>query len=179
MATCPSCSHSGLKHTLISDTLAVHMCPNCEGLLVSLVAYRRWRETDHPSHEPDQPPINVSVDDSKDAIACGKCRALMTKYRISADSPNRIDYCAGCEDIWLDEGEWNLVEVLAGSDHLNTILTQPWQRKIVNESVEKMKQERLKARLGSDYEKVVELNDWLAGHTSRDVILTYLRRKSH
>lgn len=179
MADCPSCSHAGLKHTLLSDALPAHTCPSCDGLLVSLVAYRRWRETDHAPPKSSQLPNDVSVDDSKDAIACGKCRKLMTKFRISADSPNRIDYCAGCEDVWLDEGEWDLIEALAGSDHLATILTQPWQRRVIVESVEKMKHERLKTLLGSDYDKVMGLNDWLTDHTSRDVILTYLRRKSH
>ena len=40
----------------------------------------------------------------------------MSKYRINADKTNRLDYCPHCEEIWLDDGEWQLVEglVLAG-----------------------------------------------------------------
>jgi len=103
----------------------------------------------------------------------------MTKYRISADAPNRIDFCASCEDIWLDEGEWLLVESLAGSEHLATITTQPWQRRIQLESAEQMADERLKAAFGSDYEKVIELRDWLNDHAARDEIFAYLSRHPH
>lgn len=179
MSSCPVCPQSGLKHTLISESLPAHMCPACEGLLISLVAYRQWREHVEPPKRPDRPPTNVAVEDSKDAIACSKCGSMMTKYRISSESPNRIDFCEPCEDIWLDHGEWEIVEDLAGSDHLWTILTQPWQRRIVTESIDKMEVERLQDLLGPDYEKIVELSRWLTGHASRDLILTYLRRKSH
>lgn len=103
----------------------------------------------------------------------------MTKFRISIDAPNRIDFCAHCEDIWLDEGEWAMVEALAGSDHLATIITQPWQRKIRLEAEHRMESERLHTLFGDEYEKVMDLQKWLTDHPARDELLALLRRSVH
>ncbi len=45
MALCPQCDHSVLVHTLLTDNLAAYSCGKCLGTLVSLVAYRAWRES--------------------------------------------------------------------------------------------------------------------------------------
>lgn len=180
MATCPKCSTSGLKHTLISEDLPAHACPNCDGILIGLVVYRRWRETRHPSHgASDQIPDDVAEHDSKDVVSCAKCGGLMTKFRIMSAAPNHIDYCAHCEDIWLDHGEWELIDAMAGSDHLANILTQPWQRRVRSESQENMERDRLRELLGADYKKLADVKEWLDAHSSRDVILAYLRRTAH
>lgn len=180
MASCPRCSTTGLKHTLISEDLPAHACPDCDGLLISLIAYRRWRETHHPAKgASEQIPRDVADQDSKDVVGCTKCGGIMTKFRIMADSPNHIDFCAHCEDIWLDHGEWELIDAMAGADHLNTILTQPWQRRVRSESQENMERQRLRSMLGPDFDKVAELKDWLETHQHRDVIFAYLRRKLH
>ncbi len=180
MATCPRCPDTGLQHTLVSDSLPAHACPSCDGLLVGLVAYRRWRETHGTASTPAAGSTGtLAADDARDALSCSKCRRIMTKYRISPDAPNRIDFCAGCEDIWLDDGEWEMVELLAGSDHLANIVTQPWQYRLRGEALEKMERKRLAARLGDDFDKVRELANWLHDHEARDEIFAYLLRKSY
>ena len=35
----------GPRHTLLTDNLAAYSCGKCLGTLVSLVAYRAWRES--------------------------------------------------------------------------------------------------------------------------------------
>jgi len=144
-------------------------------MLISLVAYRHWRET-HAFGEPSGNYDAHPADDTDEAIACSKCLSLMTKYRISADAPNRIDFCAKCEDIWLDDGEWALVETLAGSDHLANIITQPWQRRVRMASEAQLETERLKSVFANDYDKVMELRAWLDDHPARNEVLVYLRR---
>ena len=118
------------------------------------------------------------VPDTQDVITCGKCRNLMTKYRISADSRNRIDLCAKCEDVWLDDGEWELIETLVGSHELANITSQPWQHKVTSDTVDKMASERLSKELGDDYQRIFELREWLEEHPSRFEILAYLSHKS-
>ena len=51
----------------------------------------------------------------------------MSKYRIRSDKNNRLDYCPHCEEIWLDEGEWELVEGLVASGEFTKVFTQAWQ----------------------------------------------------
>lgn len=179
MATCPNCSDAELRHTLVAGTLPAHSCHRCKGIQVSLVAYRDWRErsgtTENLKNNAD---TIAEVSDTKDALLCGKCRNVMTKFRVSADAANRIDFCSSCEEVWLDAGEWDLIGALVGSRHLANITTQPWQYRVMSDSVEVMALERLKKRLGSDYEKVVEFGDLLEGHPERLEILAYLAKRS-
>lgn len=164
-----------MRHTLVSNSLAAYGCDHCKGILISLLAYRDWRErtgvAQQPGGEADQP---VLVSDTRDALTCGKCSNLMTKYRISANAPNRIDFCARCEDVWLDEGEWELIETLVGSHQLANIASQPWQYRVMSDSREEMEARRLSGELGDDYEKMLEVAGWLERHPSRLEILAYL-----
>src|SRR5688572_17224366 len=115
MAQCPQCADSTLVHTMLAENLAAYSCGRCLGTLVSLVAYRAWRESSGRGRLPTAPDAIPDVDppDSIGAKKCPKCRSLMSKYRISAEKHNRLDYCAHCEEVWLDDGEWQLVESLA------------------------------------------------------------------
>jgi Zn-finger nucleic acid-binding protein len=179
MLTCPNCPDSELRHTLIAVSLPAHSCKKCKGLLISLVAYRAWRERTgihgRDGGAGDREPL---VSDTRDVIKCAKCSRLMTKYRVSADAPNRIDFCANCEEVWLDAGEWELIETLVGSDRLATITARPWQHRVTSDTIEKMEARRLAAALGDDYEKVKEIGDWLEDHPSRQLILAWLTDRS-
>lgn len=177
MTACPRCPHAGLRHTLIGDSLPAHTCPSCSGTLIGLIGYRLWRET----HKIDQASAGdagsvQTAGDTGEAISCSKCQSLMTKYRISADAPNRVDFCARCEDIWLDEGEWALVEALAGSDHLANIITQPWQRRVRIATEAQLETERLKTVFGEDYDRVIAFHEWLNAHPDKGEVLAYLLR---
>src|SRR5262249_22681259 len=129
MAQCPQCADSTLVHTMLAENLAAYSCGRCLGTLVSLAAYRAWRENSGR----DRLPVTaaaVAVGDAADSIAakkCPKCRSLMSKYRISAEKSNRLDYCPHCDEVWLDDGEWHLVEGLALSGDFARVFTQAWQ----------------------------------------------------
>jgi len=177
MATCPKCQDTELRHTLIAGNLTAHSCGRCTGLLISLIGYRRWREVHyHSTADAEAVKVNCETPDTKNAIACSRCRTVMIKYRISARSDHRIDYCASCEDIWLDGGEWELIENLVGSKHLARIFTQPWQHRIRLETVDIMRSDRLESSFGKDFEKIRDLKDWLDKHPAREEVLAYLQR---
>ena len=63
MALCPQCDHSILVHTLLTDDLAAYSCGKCLGTLVSLVAYRAWREKQGkgslPATQAPNPTLNL------------------------------------------------------------------------------------------------------------------------
>jgi len=179
MATCPKCRNTPLRHTLVTDHLAAHSCSGCKGLLVSLVAYRKWSEShDHTPSADESVEIIDETQDTKTAVACSRCQTVMTKYRISARTENRIDYCASCEDIWLDGGEWELISALVGSRHLARIFTQPWQHRIRSETVEIMQSNRLESLFGEEFDKILGIKKWLDDHSIREEIIAYLQRKS-
>lgn len=178
MASCPKCPGSGLKHTLLLENLPAHGCSRCDGLLLSLVVYRHWRETLSPmlSNEPVKIE-KVEVDDTEGSLMCPKCRALMTKYRFSSEVPNKLDFCAHCEELWFDAGEWGLAQAIAKSGHLAEVFGQPWQRKIRKEISDEMETKRLRNLLGVDFEKFAEFRNWFESHPQRSRLLALLSRK--
>jgi Zn-finger nucleic acid-binding protein len=178
MALCPQCDQSTLVHTLLTDELAGYSCGKCLGTLVSLVAYRAWRERagrevllDTPAAEAD-----FSPPDSIGAKKCPKCRSVMSKYRIRSDKINRLDYCPHCEEIWLDDGEWRMVEGLVASGEFTKVFSQAWQYAVSAGVISAMERERLRELLGEDYEKVAQFAEWLRTQPSKQEILALLGR---
>jgi Zn-finger nucleic acid-binding protein len=178
MAQCPQCADSTLVHAMLAENLAALSCGKCLGTLVSLVSYRAWREGSGRDRLRATAPAVADIDaaDSAAAKKCPKCRSLMSKYRISAEKTNRLDYCPHCDDVWLDNGEWELVEGLAQSGAFTRVFTQSWQHTVREELTEAMEDARLEALLGDDAGRVEEIHAWVAAHPQRLVILAILAR---
>jgi Zn-finger nucleic acid-binding protein len=178
MAQCPQCADSTLVHAMLTENLAGYSCGKCLGTLVSLAAYRAWRESTGRDRLPTTAAAiaDTSAADSIAAKKCPKCRSLMSKYRIRAEQTNRLDYCPHCDEVWLDDGEWSLVEGLALSGDFTRLFTQAWQNTVKTEVTEAMEAERLRSLLGSDYARVEEMLAWLQGHPRRLEILAILSR---
>jgi Zn-finger nucleic acid-binding protein len=144
---------------------------------VSLVAYRAWRERagTHalPAAEPAE--ADITPADSIGAKKCPKCRSLMSKYRISADKANRLDYCPHCEEIWLDDGEWRLIESLVMSGEFSRVFTQAWQFAVRTGITRAMEEQRLRELLGADYERFAKFAEWLQTQPARQEILAQLQ----
>ena len=179
MALCPLCDDSTLVHTMLTENLPGYSCGKCLGTLVSLVAYRSWRENTGRERLPATPAAMPDVDtpDSVAAKKCPKCRSLMSKYRISAEKTNRLDYCPHCDEVWLDDGEWQLVEGLALSGDFARLFTRAWQNMVKVELTGAMEAERLRTLLGGDYERVEQVRDWVQAHPRRLEILARLARR--
>ena len=96
MAQCPQCADSPLVHTMLAEGFAAYSCGKCLGTLVSLVAYRAWRERAATGALRATPAARDSPTSIRririGAKKCPKCRSLMSKYRISAgeDQPPRL-----------------------------------------------------------------------------------------
>ncbi len=155
MAQCPQCAPMGnestLVHAMLAEGLPAYSCGKCLGTLVSLVTYRAWRESAAGRHALRDFTAAAHEADAADSIAaknCPKCRSLMSKYRFSAGKSNRLDYCPHCEEIWLDEGEWQLVESLVASGEFTKVFTQAWQFALRGEITEAMHEQRLRELLG-------------------------------
>ena len=125
-----------------------------------------------------RPPAVADVDppDSTGAKKCPKCRSLMSKYRVTADKANRLDYCPHCEEIWLDEGEWQLVEGLVLAGDFTKVFTQAWQYAVRSGITTAMEEQRLREMLGGDYERVAQFAEWLQAQPAKQEILEFVRR---
>jgi Zn-finger nucleic acid-binding protein len=178
MAQCPQCADSPLVHAMLAEGLAGYSCGKCLGTLVSLVSYRLWRERTRGAAMPVAPAAveDMAPADSIGAKKCPKCRSLMSKYRFSAEKSNRLDYCPHCEEIWLDDGEWQLVEGLVVSGEFTKVFTQAWQYAVRADITGAMEEHRLRELLGEGYDRFADFARWLAAQPARHEILAQLAR---
>lgn len=176
MAQCPQCADSPLVHTMLAEDLAGYGCGRCLGTLVSLAAYRAWREGSGRHRLTPTAPAEHEAADTANAKNCPKCRSLMSKYRISADKTNRLDYCTHCDEVWLDDGEWKLVESLVASGDFARVFTQAWQFGVRAGVSRAMEEDRLREMLGGDYALFEEFARWLGRQPARQAILAQLAK---
>lgn len=179
MAQCPQCADSILVHTMLAEGLAGYSCGQCLGTLLSLVVYRAWRERAGAQVLPTVGPAvaDATPADSIGAKKCPKCRSLMSKYRISAEKTNRLDYCPHCEEIWLDDGEWQLIESLVVSGEFTKVFTQAWQYALHANLTDAMEEQRLRELLGEDHERVMRFAEWLQEQPAKTEIVAHLARR--
>jgi Zn-finger nucleic acid-binding protein len=127
---CPSCLNQPLRASRFSSGLPVNACQVCDGMLIPLTAYRDWVEWNSVEGAAVEALAELDVKDSSRALQCAKCTRLMVKYRVSADTSNRLDFCRHCDEIWLDGGEWQLLASRDFSLRLLDILSDQWQQDI-------------------------------------------------
>lgn len=170
---CPQCRGYHLLPFELESGLVAGRCKKCGGVQLPLINYRFWlarQETPSQSTAGQQ----VAVD-NEHAVICSKCHRLMTKYRIGHQAENRVDYCASCDEIWLDNGEWELLGQLHLQTALVDMLSDAWQRKIREEQQSVTQKKYYEGILGNeDFSKVEEFKQWLHGHAHKDVIKVYL-----
>jgi Zn-finger nucleic acid-binding protein len=176
-SSCPHCKDRNLHPSRIEADLPALSCDGCGGSLLSLVAYRHWRE-----NQPEQTigdTAEDSLDEVKDtsiALCCPKCRHFMTKFRVSADARNQIDLCVHCDEAWLDRGEWQLLDRLALAGKLTQVFTQPWQSRVRSTEAERRAEQLWSERLGAHYARAQELREWLRSNPQAREILAYVNQ---
>lgn len=172
---CPTCSANDLRTATFAEALPAQTCPECRGALLSLIDYRDWRQT-HAAEETAAEPGDAApqADDSKAMLRCPQCKGFMTKFRFSADAANHIDHCDRCDLVWLDHGEWRLVEHLARSGQFAKVFDATWQKRLREEQARRRAELRWREQLGDDYTRARELRAWLSGHPKGKELLAYL-----
>ena len=174
---CPSCKSPSLKPIKLSVNLPARKCLNCRGVLIDLLSYRSWSE-DSPKSAPGAPSA-TEVADNKRALVCPKCSRVMLKFKIGNTQANTIDVCGHCDEAWLDEGEWQLLEALALQDQLAAIFTEPWERRIRSEAVEASQRQRNMDTLGvEDFAEVERIAAWVAQHPKRSELIQFCAMKN-
>ncbi|MFL6549011.1 MAG: zf-TFIIB domain-containing protein [Povalibacter sp.] len=175
---CPVCRTPDLQPTMIEEMLPSLGCAVCEGTLLSLLYYRHWAENHKPATQ-SQSPSEVSVipEAAQNAVMCPKCSRVMTKYKLAGTVANRIDLCASCDEVWLDRGEWELLDQLQLSHQMPAIFTDAWQRKLRAAKTEETRRAILQKTVGNESATRVEaFREWLNEQSLKSTILTYLYR---
>jgi len=172
---CPACRDVELHPARLEDSLPALACEKCRGTLLSLVAYRHWREQPGSDTALAAAPADATTaKDTLSALCCPKCARFMSKFRVSLDEGNQVDLCTHCDEVWLDQGEWELLERLALAGRLTQVFTQPWQHRLRSEQVQRRAEARWREQLGADYERACEVREWIAGSAHAQELLAYL-----
>ena len=171
---CPQCKGYQLEPKELEPGLVAGSCTKCQGALVSLMNYRFWADQQEPAETKVEGAVIESEDNNK-AQVCPKCTKLMTKFQIGTGSSNRLDLCTGCDEAWLDKGEWKLLKQLDLADKLPKIFTDAWQRNIRLERQEKLHKQRYEKLLGVEgFSRLDEFKQWLDLHPEEGQIKQYL-----
>jgi Zn-finger nucleic acid-binding protein len=174
---CPKCKTVELRATRIEEDLPAAGCSVCKGALVALLYYRDWaeRHANDPVTLSDGHSVSEDAHDTQTAMMCPKCGRLMTKYKISGAVANRLDVCAGCDEAWLDDGEWQLLKALELARKMPQVFTEQWQRNIRKQVAEDTRRAILRKAVGDPaLEQVEEFKRWLKEQPRRNDILVYL-----
>ncbi|BFM18099.1 hypothetical protein R50073_42820 [Maricurvus nonylphenolicus] len=170
---CPQCKGYRLEPKELEAGLLGAGCNKCEGVMLPLMNYRYWQ---------DQNPVvdnifeDIVIEDSEQAKTCPKCSRFMSRFQVGVDTANRIDMCTGCDEAWLDKGEWQLLKQLDLHDRLPKIFTDAWQRNIRLKKQENTQKERFQELLGeSDFSKVDDFKQWLDQHPEKHQIRLFLQ----
>lgn len=93
-----------------------------------LLYYRDWVERSSGSEYDaiNEQAAVEKIEDTHAALACPKCKKIMTKYKVFEGASNRLDLCTGCDEVWLDGGEWALLKYLEISQQMPAIFTDQW-----------------------------------------------------
>jgi len=174
---CPKCKTPDLRAARIENDLPAAGCTDCKGALVSLLYYRDWSEhhrNDAETHNTQIAAIS-DVPDTGNALMCPKCGRLMMKYKISGCVSNRLDVCPGCDEAWLDGGEWDLLKALELSHQMPKVFTDTWQRTIRKQLAENNRRSVLRKAIGDEaLDEVERFKSWLKTSSHRGDILFYL-----
>ncbi len=173
---CPKCKTAPLRPTRFDGGLPAYGCSSCNGALISLMYYRDWVERSCGKiDEQVEAAAAAEPADTSVAISCPKCGRLMSKYRIGNSANNSLDLCASCDETWLDNGEWELLQSLQLDGELARIFTDEWQRRVRKELSETARRERLRKLVGDeDLARAEQMRAWLKSNPYRAEILFFV-----
>jgi len=115
---CPKCSRPTLNELNTGEGVSVDFCGDCKGVWFERGELGRMVELSK-----DIPNLEDSLQRAQDTdFHCPRCRQALKEIQYAPMNNLKVDYCRGCQGIWLDAGELSTVEGLA------TILESPASR---------------------------------------------------
>lgn len=114
---CPCCKGVELKDVTIAF-VEIDECPSCHGLFFDNFELQHLDE----SHEGEGAELErilsyeASTVKRDEKIVCPRCECKMREHRFSAACDVRVDECASCGGMWLDQGELGEIRKNYASD---------------------------------------------------------------
>lgn len=172
---CPNCKTGSLVADKVADSLKVKRCSNCKGQWISSNDYWNWldRHEKTPLNEKFTE-VEYELEDSTKAKICPDCGRIMIKFKVGHGLNFRLDHCNGCNGVWFDKNEWNVLFDKNLHSEIHSIFTTEWQSQIKREECQAHLEACYREKLGADYDRVSEIKTWIDKHPERTFILSLL-----
>jgi len=172
---CTSCHEGMLQPADLEPLLPCYTCTHCGGNWLYLEDYLRWLSRTSDADGPAPSVVDPEAVDTPRAMLCPRSGTLMLRYRISPDSPNKLDLSPAVNGVWLDRGEWELLKHEGLGRQLNAIFTDPWQRRIRETRARETFAALYEQEFGAeDYARLREFREWVRGCEKSAAMLAYL-----
>lgn len=184
---CPKHPQEALISSQLVDGLQTHSCPTCSGSWLGADDYQTW-QVGHV--DPDLKLENLVVPITQDvdyqpsrydnrAGLCPSCGFYLVRGRINlSQTAFFIERCPGCKGMWLDDGEWDLLQTLCLNAYIPLLFTDEWQSRVRVAEAEYRERTATASKLGPDIaEKLFELAKLLEDHPNGDFGVAYLMRR--
>lgn len=174
---CASCDNAELSLASLEPELPCLSCARCGGSLVSLSSYVDWATRQPPRTPPPAGAPEPDAADSKRAVQCPNCARVMIKYMVSADKAHGLDFCFGCEEVWLDGGEWAWLKAKGLDTQVTAVSTEAWQRRLREEASARIRDGKFRQVIGEPaFAEAERIRRWLQEQPQRGEILRYLNQ---
>ncbi|TAG88043.1 MAG: hypothetical protein EAZ09_01145 [Oscillatoriales cyanobacterium] len=184
---CPKCKHPNLEGGTLAGSMSVQWCPNCYGIWIPGREYEAWQTSQRQwllksdKRKPGAIPIEFTPSpyDSKAAL-CPEDGHYLSRAKVPFSRvPFYIERCMLCGGIWLDNGEWDILESLGFHMEIDQMFSPNWQSKARLQELAERERQVLIEKLGPDVAGyVMELAEVLADHPHADCAATYILRKA-
>lgn len=179
---CPKDKGESLVSVVLSGGLAAHHCPVCEGNWIEPETYGAWR-----LHQEELLPVpppedtDVGYDPApQDARAglCPDCKGFLARSRVSVSPPFYVERCSRCGGIWLDRGEWDVLQQLGWEGAIAYLFTEDWQNLMREYEYADRERRATIEKLGEDLaQQIFDLAEKLENHPNGDFGVAYLMRR--
>ena len=170
---CTSCGKGNLRPSYLEPQLPCYSCPNCEGSLLMLSDFLRWKESNE-NHKLTVNTISVEAEETSKAMICPKTGGLMTKYKISKDSEHRLDLSPSINAVWIDKGEWELLKDKGLALSINSIFTDHWQEEIRSGESSDIMAALYQRKFGEHYKDIQAFRKLITDKHFKSQVIAYL-----
>ena len=177
MKMCPVC-HVALSQMLLEKKLPAYRCPRCEGIWIASNEYLAWLRSQPASMVDDimiDDVLPLPVVDNRQAILCPECGHFLRRFKIWPDITFHVERCGGCNGIWFDRNEWDVLKHHNLHSSVTGFFTDAWQQKLRHEEMRRRFEKMYRQKFGvEDYHKIKELRSWVSNHPQGGGLLAYL-----
>ena len=174
---CPACGAKHFAPVKIEGGLPAEQCADCQGVWVELELYRMWRKNrpQIAAHE-----FAGEITEVNDAVRlCPKTGRMMTRIRVSNETPLLLDYSVAGQAVWFDKGEWERLVALGLADQLDAVVSERWQLDLKQAASRDRLEKAMRVRFGdAGYEELVRVRDWMSTQPNRLEMIAFLNAKA-